>query len=531
MRVASRRVVSPQSAQFRSSAKTFPSPIMGQVVNENVATARIGGAKVLDNWRPTSTGVTLRGGARRHGTVSGALTALFTHDGGGTQKMFACTATSIFDATTPASPTTPLTAAITGQTSGDYVAAKMSTTGGDFTLVVNGADDMLLYDGAAFQAVNGSSSPIAITGVDTDTLSHVWVYRNRVFFVEEGTLNAWYLAVDSIGGTATVLPLTGIFPGGGTLMFGGRWSLDAGDGLDDKCVFVSSNGDAAVFEGSDPGDVNDWNMVGVYQIGRPLGKNASMQAGGDLLLGSVEGLVPISEAINKDRAALSLASPSRPIAPEWQKDAALYTNPWWVVKWPEKKIALIAIPATVGLEQKCRVINLETGAWAQYTGWDAQCAVEFRGEVFFGTSDGRILNAEQGGSDDGTPYIAAAVLQFDHFGEPGPIKTAQMARANFLASVPFTPQISASANYTVHLPAPPPGAEEGDVTNTWDNAIWDQAQWDSGLARNLSSRWVSIGVTGHTIAMQIQVTCAGSRTPDAELVSIDTTYITGGLVV
>lgn len=527
MRVGGRRVANPQAA--KAEIKTFPAPKMGQVANENVAEASIGGAAILDNWRPTTRGIALRGGSTRHATVSGAVKHLFTYDGG-VRKMFACTATSIYDVTSPASATEVPEAAVSDQTSGDYSTAMMNTTGGDYAVIVNGSDPMLLYDGTEFKAITDLSDP-AIADIDTSRFSHVWVYRNRLWFVEKSTLNAWYLDVDSIAGDAEVFPLAGVFPNGGALLFGARWSLDAGDGLDDKCVFVSTNGEVAVYEGSDPGGENDWRLVGVYQIGRPLGKNATMQAGGDLLIATVEGLVPISQAVNKDRAALSLASPSFRIAPEWAKDVTSRPDGWGLVKWPAKKIAVVCIPAPAGYEQYCRVLHLETGAWGRYTGWDTQCGVEFQDLMFFGTSGGRILNAEVGGTDDGAPYVCTAVLSFDHFGTPGPIKTVQMARASFLASVKFNPQVSASANYTVDLPSAPNGVTDDNNADLWDIGLWDQARWDSDIQRNLSSRWASIGVTGYAIAMQIQVTCSGNRTPDAELVSIDTTYMTGALVV
>ena len=47
--------------------------------------------------------------------------------------------------------------------------------------------------------------------------------------------------------------LSGASTKGGKLLFGATWSIDAGDGTDDKCVFVTDNGEVLVFTGSDPG--------------------------------------------------------------------------------------------------------------------------------------------------------------------------------------------------------------------------------------------------------------------------------------
>lgn len=49
-----------------------------------------------------------------------------------------------------------------------------------------------------------------------EDLNYVWVYKNRLFFVEKDSLNAWYLPVDSIGGAAEKFPLGGVFTRGGS---------------------------------------------------------------------------------------------------------------------------------------------------------------------------------------------------------------------------------------------------------------------------------------------------------------------------
>ena len=65
-------------------------------------------------------------------------------------------------------------------------------------------------------------------------------------------MNAWYLDIDAVGGLLHQIPLSGSASGGGHLLFGAVWSLDAGDGADDKCVFVTDLGEVLVFTGSNP---------------------------------------------------------------------------------------------------------------------------------------------------------------------------------------------------------------------------------------------------------------------------------------
>src|SRR5690606_4814396 len=98
-----------------------------------------------------------------------------------------------------------------------------------------------------------------------------------IWFVQKDSLDVWYLPVDSISGELTLLPLGGVFGKGGNLVFGATWSQDVGDGLNALNAFVSSEGEAAVYQGSNPGDAADWGIVGVYQTGKPMGAKAHVQ--------------------------------------------------------------------------------------------------------------------------------------------------------------------------------------------------------------------------------------------------------------
>lgn len=378
---------------------------------------------------------------------------------------------------------------------------------------------------------NLSSSP-SITGVDTSDLSHVNIYRSRLYFVEEGTFSVWYLPVDSLGGEATKFTLSGIFHKGGSLLFSGTWSLDAGDGVDDKIVFVTTEGEAAVYEGSYPGDIQNWSLVGQYDLAPPLGKNAFMHAGGDLLIATTEGIIPISAAITKDVAALSLAAITRVIEPEWKAEVRdRRTLPWAMLKWPSHNMAIVGLPAEGETKAYCLVVNVQTGAWAKYTQWDTRSLGLYGEWAYFGTSTGTVMQAEVSGADDGMPYECVLVWQFDHLSGVGPTYLAQQLRITCLASVPFRAHPSLSTNYVVRLPAAPPAEPNGTPGAVWDVGLWDVAMWDARGLKTVTSRWTSGGKAGFVVAPQVQVTCGQQLIPDAEILSFVITYEVGGIVV
>ncbi|WP_173989477.1 hypothetical protein [Agrobacterium salinitolerans] len=394
-----------------SSSYLIQPPVRGWIANEALANAKPGGARLLENWFPTKTSARLRGGSRKYATIStGPVLRMWTYKSGTAEQFFASDQANIFDITNVVDADVIPTAEVTGQSAGYYSTAQFGTAGGDYLYAVNGADDALLYDGSTFTAINTTSTP-AFTGVATSALSFVWSFASRLFFIEKNTMNVWYLPVDSIGGLAKVFSLAGVFQEGGSLLMGGKWSMDSGDGLDDKWVVVSTQGEVAVFQGTNPESAADWQKVGIYKVTPPMGMNCQMQAGGDLLIGVEDGIVPISQAVNKDEAALSLASVTAAIEPEWKKEViARRTLPWEIMKWPTNNMMVVSLPVVDdGVQPYCFVANLETGAWTKFTGWETRSLCRYGIFGFFGTNDGTIHQMDVGGSDDGLPYVCSYV--------------------------------------------------------------------------------------------------------------------------
>ncbi|WP_312809352.1 hypothetical protein [Agrobacterium cavarae] len=523
-----RAAVRPQPALPYS----IQAPVRGLILNEPLARAKPGGALVLENFVPTSTGVRTRGGSLKTATIGGSVKRLWTFKSGQVDELFASDDEHIYKISNVIDAVTIPAAAVSEQTNGYYSIAQFGTAGGNFLYAVNGADDAQLYDGDTWKRINTLSTP-AITGIATASFSFVWSFANRLFFVEEGTMNAWFLPIDSIGGAAQVFSLAGLFQEGGSLLYGGKWSMDAGDGLDDKCVFVSTEGEVAVFQGTNPGsrDANNWQKVGVYKITAPMGPNATMQAGGDFLMGVEDGIVPISQAVNKDAAALSLSAVSRNIEPAWKKEVGIRgARPWEIMKWPSNNMMVVSLPADEGVPTLCFVANLETGAWTTFTGWDIQCMAHYNGAGYFGTKAGTIHRMEETGSDDGMPFTCTMVCLPDQLKSPGVYKTVESARATFLANIPFNPKISASVDYKTKLPTPPSSAMNTS-NDLWDRGKWDQAKFDAGSSLNVFTRWLSMGVSGFAISPQVQITSGTSLALKAELIQIDLLYRLGQVMV
>lgn len=510
---------------------TLPAPTRGLVLNENMAATEPGAALHMENWFPLATGVRLRNGLEKFATISAsnAVNSMWPFSTTTTDFLFAADDTNIFDISSPADATTIPTADVTGQTAGYYVTAAMATSGGEFLYAVNGADDAQLFDGTNWQAVNNGSSPISVTSATTSQWACCWVHANRLFFGNKDSLTVDYLPVESVGGAASQFNLRGVFDEGGALLFGTVWSVDAGDGLDDKCVFVSNKGEVAVYEGTDPS--SSFALVGKYKIGRPLGRKAFYRRGGDVLIATEGGIVPLSAVFSEDMVDLSLAAATRPIEPEWTAEAALRTTyPWEFIKWERANQLVTVMPAGVSDDLRSFVRNMETKAWCEYTGWDMRCGCTFGDQGYIGTSDGEIMQIERGGDDDGALFTGRLALSFSDLGQGSAHKSILQARALFRARTPFNVRTSVSANYGLEWPAVPNSVADFP-SSEWDDAQWDVGLWGTLNPYAVTQNWQSIGMAGHAVAPMVQITSGTDSRPIVELMGIDLTFRRGGVVV
>ncbi|PZP60010.1 MAG: hypothetical protein DI604_31765 [Delftia acidovorans] len=593
-----------------SKSVSFPAPIGGWVRNQNIGApdrTQPQGAYLLQNIFPTATGAELRGGSDVYatlGTGTTDVTAFLRYKNGSAEKLFATTATAIYDITLVSSPTVSPNAVISGLTSGDWSSTQFETTGGIFLVGVNGSDDMRLYDGqwwyplgdddlyalnydggtvnfvqgGTLSASGGGAATIvgvqpstttagtliissitgtiadnaaltgslggsalangvpvkifnAIAGISTNKLSYIWAYQNRLFAVEKGTLNFYYASVDQIGGTLAKFPMAGIFSLGGSILFGAAWSLDrgAGGGLSNQCIIVSTEGEVAVFQGADPASADNWSLVGVYRIGIPLGPNAWFRAGSDVVILTSIGMIPLSQAINRDVAALSPAAVSYPIETEWNDAVSQSLGlEWNVIIWPERQMVLTALPTPSGQNPRMYAANARTGRWCEFTDWNGKCLAVFQGRLFFGSENGKVVEAYVSGLDQGAPYCGVYVPLFDTLRTPDRIKTPKMVRAvtrsNELAAV----QISMQYEYRLSLP-PAPSALPIEVGSTWGTAVWGLSTWGGSAEKKVQEDWQSADGHGYALAAAVQIASGSVAILATEIVRIDMTYETGDL--
>jgi len=549
-----------QAKQAAAIPKEWPAPRDGWIANLNLAQpgakkadgTTLAGAKVLDNMFPTATGVLLLRGSELYATLGQgdqSVTAMFSYVAGSDEKMFAATETAIYDITTILNPandrlgtenedvigtedddeigwlSTEGLDLVADQTGGNWISAQFATAGGVFLRLVNGMDTPLVYDGTDFDVIPALTFATPDEDLDPSILSYVWAYQQRLFFIQKDSLDAWYLPVDQIGGELKKIPLGGVFERGGSLLFGGVWSNDSGNqgGLSEQCIFVTTKGEVAVFQGLNPSDANAWSKVGVYRIGIPRGNKAWVRDGGDLIFATSIGYVRLSEAVRREVAALGPVAVSYPIETAWNEAVERRSDPWHCEIWANKQMAVVALP-TQGEEAPAMFLaNVRTGAWCRRLNWSATCVLVFKERLFYGSQDGKVVEANVTGLDQGLPYTGVCVPLFDSLGAPASLKISEMIMAFGMSPTPVTVQTSMQIDFVVDLP-PAPDALPVPIGNEWGNAIWGQSVWGSQPTLIPRRQWEAAAGEGYALSPAIQVS-SGSLVPlDYELVSVQTTY-------
>ncbi len=522
----------------RHSSKVFPAPVAGWITNEAKLSTSPLSARIMDNYFPEERSVRPRKGHLKYATLDDEVTSLMVYRSGGSKKLFAATPTSLYDITTNPDPDVIPTPDVTGQTSGYYSRVQFSVPGGEYFYAVNGSDDPLLYDGTSWISVNDLSVPISITPdtVPTHKFDAVWAHASRLWFVEKGTMTAWYLPAEQVGGTATPFYFSGVFNLGGALLFGTSWSLDAGDGMDDKCVFVTDAGEVAVYSGINPSDPNNWRLEGVYRIARPLGKLAWYKQGGMPFIATLDGIVPLGEVLKAGSDYATMLHITERIEDQWYALVeARSSEEWQTNLWEERNMLIVCspVPAAGGTKQAI-IGNVESTAWCRYTGVNYTCSENVFEDGYVGTKESIVYQMETTGYDDGAPYNTLLALSWDHLDAVEMSKTLKQARATFVVETKnVIALLSASTDYEYETPVFP-SAVAPQTGDRWDVGRWDEARWSGSEAVAKSSYttlWQSIGRTGYAHSIVMTQTFGDVVATTQELVSIVVTFEVGELVV
>jgi len=504
-----------------ASVASLPAPVGGWNARDSLANMAPTDAVTLENFFPGVASVNLRGGYSKHATgLPGQVETLMPYNGAATTKLFAASSTGFYDCTSSGAVGA---AVVSGLSNARWEFINVATTGGNFLYAVNGVDKPRLYNGTTWTAIDGASTP-SITGVTTTNLSNINLFKNRVWFIEKDTLKAWYLPTSSVGGAAQSLDLSSIAKFGGYLVAMGTWTIDAGYGVDDNLVFVTNKGECIVYRGTDPSSASTWELIGVWVLGAPVSKRCFMKYGGDLLLLTLDGLLPLASALQSSRLDPNVALSDK-IQGAFAAATSTYQNNFgWVMLYNAKNNALIVnVPVSTGNQEQF-VMNNITKAWCRFTDWNANCFSILNDELYFGGNQyvAKAWTTGTTGYIDDASNISGRILQaFNYFETRGVKKYFTRARPSIFSN--GQPAINIDINVDFDLSASTAAlAYTPSTYGLWDTATWDTGIW--GSADVINSNWQGVTGIGYCAAVQLN---SSSRNLQIQWASTDIVYQLG----
>ena len=456
-------------------------------------------AVLMDNFIPRQQGIEIRKGWQYLTTEASGLNyeSIFGYNAASSanNKLFAAANGNIYDVTTG---TPTVAVAATGSTSNQWWTCHFVTDAGVFLLAVSPSAGYWTYDN-----VGGWVNRTALTVGLPVNVRTVVVWKRRVWFTVLNSSTVYYMRnVDHIQGHADSFPMGSTMLNGGYVSAMLNWTVDAGTSIDDHLVVIGTEGDVSIWKGYDPTSVSTFELTGVWYIGQvPRFGVYYTPFGGDVMILSVQGLVPLSKLINGQWTdGNSNNFPASKISPTLPNLVQQYLNAesWDMVVLPKEQLLIIKMPVNSLGQRNQFVMNIITGTWATVSNMPMESATVLDGQLYFGMSNGHIARGYYGNTDGasstgtgGSAIEAQMQSAFNDFQSPASLKKFQMVRPVFLASNAPSVVLQMNTQYATTSVAGSPAFTPASGA-TWNGSNWNQASWAGST--NTYQAWV--GVTG-----------------------------------
>lgn len=499
------------SAADDANGASIPAPVGGWDAISPLAQMPAKNAVELVNWFPQPGYIEVRRGHVIQcdtGTAS-PVESLMGYMSQDTTKdiLIAASGTSLFDVTG----SVPSTLG-TGYANARWQFTDFAGTGGSFLWMVNGEDPPQYWNGAALVVPVITRSD----GGSPNDFINVTVYNSRLWCVAKNSTKAFYMPLDSVAGTATEFDVGNQFINGGYLQAIGTWATTTTDGPQEFIAFISSQGDVAIYIILDPTTSGGIVYRGRSEISQPVGNRCITKIGGDLGVITLDGVLPLSQVLAYDKAALIGASITKNIRQAITQ--AVRTGKdffgWQLHSYPRNTMAILNVPTIENSTQQQYVMNTVTGAWGQFEGQNGSCWEVFHDKPYFGGNDGVVREADVSGGDENQTLTASLLQAFNYFGSRGQLKQFTTIRPNITidANYPVQPMLGINIDFASNATLDPIELAN-DNAALWNSAIWDAAIWSGNI---IDTNWATVSGLGYCAAVTMTVSIPWSenvRTP------------------
>lgn len=363
--------------------------------------------------------------------------------------------------------------------------------------------------GGILALVNGGDQPQRIRYTPTETLIDdlpiggtaperfrvAHIFKSRSYWATGEEPAFWYSEINALGGALTVFYIDQVAETGGNVIDIRSWTRDGGSGPDDFFVLFLDTGEIIVYQGSNPGDANDWSLVGRYKLGRVL---AATQFGGKIHVVSDEDYNTLPD----DLLAEGLKQPTKLSGAARNAVAQDATDNWQILfdtKWAWR---IINVPAGALREQ--HILNLKSGGACRFD-IEAHCWARFRGDLYFGGADGKVYKIREG-DDNGSAIEFSCRQAYTGFGNPQPMtvlnyRPVWSTNGNFVYDSGLSYDYDTTQFIQTHTDTIEHAVTTGLHSPDWDDAQWNTNYWAVGDGTRLD--WKDGAGEGQVVSLFI----------------------------
>lgn len=514
----------------------LPAPMGGLNAVDAAGAAPAGDCLLLYNLVPGQYGLQTRPGSREWstgltGSIDNKVRSMVPFFGsqrnGARDRLFSATSSGLSNCSSSGTPTASYTFTDQGASAGFGVShGFVNSAGSHYLLYADEANGALIYDESA-----DTWSVPAITGVAMGSIVFVAVFKNRLWLVERDTDKAWYLDAGAIAGAATAFRFGAQFKRGGPLVGLWNWTYDGGSGVDDSLVAVSQGGDVVIYQGTDPASASTFGLKGVWSCGAiPEGRQIATDFGGDLLIATRTGLLPMSrlvsgQALSDDQYTTAKISGLFNGLMRTQATA----KGWSLRLHPEENLLLVTAPTGPETSTEQLAYSLSRRSWSRYRDLPLYSSCSWGGKLYMGTVDGRVLVND--GTVDGVTLASPAAntpIQYSMISAYSNLGTARTKRVHRIRPTILADEVTAdfevAARYGFSLSeissVSSSSAEEGE----WGGSTWGTSLWGSQNTATQKLR----GATG--AGVDVAIALRGAARSRHTVVGFDVVFSQGGLV-
>ncbi len=507
----------PTSRGYRVKAVSVPAPVGGLNSRDSIDAMAPTDALIMSNFFPTVEKVTLRDGYTSFctGIGTGNVETLVEHNAGANRQLLAIGSNGTLYQIDSGTAVSKKTGLANGR-------AESIEFNNNTIFVPSGANVPFSWDGS-------SASDLSITlsdSVNANTLTGVHAHKNRVYYWTGTSQNFYHSAtVDTFTGNFTKFPVGLVGTFGGNIIMINTLTIDGGEGVDDLLCIIMTSGEVLLYSGSNP--ASDFALVGTFRIAEPINeKRAIAKLGGDVIVMTKEGYLPLSQVVRQDIVGNKAAAISEKIRGTVisQVAATGTTTGWQIFVSPDGDKVIFNYPTGDLDPFNQHVFNPIIRAWCIFENMPAHVWGQFNGNTYFGSASGVVFKVG-GDADNGSDITGDLATAYNYFGDRGGVKRFSSVQPILDGET----TIDFSFGVGVDLGSP----REIEVTQVtfasnlaaWDVATWDNFFWADTTGAGVTKRRKAVNRLGYSSALRIKV---ATSTQTISFISAHYTFAPGG---